>query len=169
MSPTAHCREVYAETRRLYAWLTVLAAGWVGGTAPAEAHREPRAKPARTTQQVRSELSSKRPQRQEAWHQIVAGGGRITGEVCKRYLSTIDSASYKARFTKAACPGAAQDLARQRAKAQSAAQRSGDRASNKQGCTADERPRTTQQQQRNWRQLHQQPWRRAAGLRRPWV
>ena len=96
-----HYREVYAEARRWYAWLAVLAADWVQDTTPAETQEAKRARQAMPALQPNCEQGSEDHKDEQARHQLEVYDGRLTCDVCRRYVSTTASAADKARFGRA--------------------------------------------------------------------
>ena len=71
--------------------------------------------------QPNCEQGSEDREDEQARHQLEVYDGRLTCDVCRRYVSTTASAADKARFRRAPCQGAIPDLARQRVRTQHAA------------------------------------------------
>ena len=113
LSPAQGLRDAYAEVRRWYKWLAVLAANWPGDTEPRESKpvRELPVAPARGAAPSRTEWKT----HPDAPHCIIVAAGRLVCEICLRFASAHTAQTYKALFARSACKGALQDLARTRA------------------------------------------------------
>ena len=98
-----------------------MAADW-----PADA--EPRI--AKHTQEIAAAQAAAEPRAKAAWrthpeapHSIVMVAGRVSCEACLRYAGAGTAKTYQSLFTRSACQGSLQDIARSRARQCRAARR----------------------------------------------
>ena len=138
LSPTQSAREAYAEARRWYKWLAVLASGWPCDTEARDVKQvhELQAAPAQqtTTCIVDWRVHPDTP------HRITVTSGRLTCEVCTRFAGAHTARTFRARFARPACKGAPQDPARTSAQVCRAARGSGGRLSAASPSAASEAP-----------------------------